>query len=97
MLAYILLAEKMEDPKLFGEAFNFSNEIQITVMDLVNKIIKLMNSNLKPIILNEASNEIKHQYLSAKKAREILGWKPKFNLESSLKKTIYYYKIFFAE
>ena len=96
VLAYILLAEKMEDPKLFGEAFNFSNEIQITVLDLVNKIIKLMNSNLKPIILDEVSNEIKHQYLSAKKAREILGWKPKFNLESSLKKTIDYYKNFFA-
>jgi CDP-glucose 4,6-dehydratase len=97
VLAYILLAEKMEDPKLFGEAFNFSNEIQITVLDLVNKIIELMNSNLKPKILNEVSNEIKHQYLSAKKAREILGWKPKFNLEPGLKKTIDYYKNFFAE
>lgn len=97
VLAYILLAEKMDDPRLFGEAFNFSNEIQITVLDLVNKIIKLMGSNLKPIILNEVTKEIKHQYLSAKKAREILGWKPKFNLESGLKKTIDYYKNFFVK
>ena len=97
VLAYILLAEKMDDPRLFGEAFNFSNEIQITVLDLVNKIIKLMGSNLKPIILNEVTKEIKHQYLSAKKAREILGWKPKFNLESGLKKTIDYYKKFFVK
>lgn len=95
VLAYLVLAEKMDDKSLHGEAFNFSNEIQITVLDLVNKIIDLMDSNLKPIILNEANNEIKHQYLSAKKAREILGWKPKFNLETGLKKTIDFYKNFF--
>ncbi|MCL4378882.1 MAG: GDP-mannose 4,6-dehydratase [Actinobacteria bacterium] len=96
MLAYILLAEKMDNPKLYGEAFNFSNEIQITVLELVDKILELMGSKLKPVILNEAGNEIKHQYLSAKKAREVLGWKPKFDLESGLKKTIDYYKNFFA-
>jgi len=95
VLAYLLLAEKMDDKSIHGEAFNFSNEIQITVLDLVNKIINLMNSKLKPVILNEATNEIKHQYLSAKKARKILGWSPKFDLDLGLKKTIDYYKDFF--
>jgi len=94
VLAYLLLAEKMDDKSIHGEAFNFSNEIQITVLDLVNKIIDLMDSQLKPVILNEATNEIKHQYLSAKKAREILGWNPKFDLNLGLKKTINYYKGF---
>ena len=95
VLAYLLLAEKMDDKSLHGEAFNFSNEIQITVLDSVNKIIELMNSNLEPKILNEATNEIKHQYLSALKAHEILGWTPKYTLESGLKKTIQFYKDFF--
>jgi len=94
VLAYLLLAEKMDDSSIHGEAFNFSNETQITVLDLVNKIIGLMDNNLKPIILNEVTNEIKHQYLSAKKAREILGWSPKFDLNLGLKKTIDYYKDF---
>lgn len=89
VLAYITLAENMD--KVCGEAFNFSNEIQITVLDLVNKIIKLMGKKIEPIILNEADNEIKHQYLSARKARELLGWTPKFSLEEGLKKTIEYY------
>ena len=97
VLAYLLLAEKMDNKSLHGEAFNFSNEIQITVLDLVNKIIELMNSNLKPEILNEATNEIKHQYLSALKAHEILGWTPKYTLESGLKKTIQFYKDFFKK
>ena len=37
-----------------------------------------MESDLQPEIRNEASNEIRHQYLSAEKAREMLGWQPLF-------------------
>ena len=95
VLAYLLLAEKMDDMSIHGEAFNFSNEIQITVLDLVNKIIDLMDSKLKPVILNEATNEIKHQYLSAKKAQDLLGWKSEFDLNIGLEKTISYYINFF--
>ncbi|MFA5032615.1 MAG: GDP-mannose 4,6-dehydratase [bacterium] len=92
--SYLLLAEKMEKLKIQGEAFNFSNEIQITVLELVNKIIKLMGSELTPKILNQAPNEIKHQYLSAKKAKDILSWTPQYNLDDGLKKTIEWYKDF---
>jgi CDP-glucose 4,6-dehydratase len=95
-LAYLHLAEKMEDTNIHGEAFNFSNELQIPVLELVEKILKLMNrTDLKPVVLNEASNEIKHQYLSAKKARQRLGWKPKYNLDDALKETIAWYTEFF--
>lgn len=95
--AYILLAERMEDAKIHGEAFNFSNELQITVTEMVNKVLKAMNSDQRPVILNQASNEIKHQYLSAKKAREALGWKPKYTPEEGLKRTVKWYKDFFKE
>jgi len=95
-LAYIYLAEKMDDQKIHGEAFNFSNEIQVSVLELAKKILKLMKrEDLKPKILNEAKNEIKHQYLSAEKARKMLGWKPKYDLNSGLKETIAWYKQFF--
>ena len=33
---------------------------------------------------NEASNEIRHQYLSAERAREMLGWSPLFTLDDGL-------------
>ncbi|HII94520.1 sugar dehydratase [Peptococcaceae bacterium SCADC1_2_3] len=95
--AYLLLAEKMENKEIQGEAFNFSDELQITVLEVVEKILKVMGSNLKPEILNEATNEIKHQYLSAKKAREILGWKPGYTLEEGLRRTIKWYREFLAE
>lgn len=94
--AYLLLAKKMEELNIQGEAFNFSNEIQVTVLELVNKVTKLMESNLKPKILNEATNEISHQYLSAEKARRILGWKPLLSLDEGLQRTIAWYKEFLA-
>lgn len=92
--AYINLAEKVQEFNLGGQAFNFSNEIQLTVLELVDKILKIMGSDLKPIILNEGSNEIKHQYLSAKKARDILGWNPKYTIDEGLSKTVEWYKDF---
>lgn len=90
--AYLFLAEKMNTLHLEGEAFNFSNELQMTVLDIVNKIIDLMKSKLKPKILDEVKNEIPHQYLSAKKAKEKLKWKSVFTLEEGLIRTIDWYK-----
>jgi len=94
---YMLLAEQLAArPDLKGQAFNFSNEIQVTVREIVESIIKLMGSDVKPKILNEANNEIRHQYLSAEKARRLLNWKPLFNLEQGLSMTIDWYKNLFA-
>ncbi|PIK27038.1 sugar dehydratase [Bacillus pumilus] len=95
--AYLLLAEKMEEKGLAGEAFNFSNEIQLTVLELVDKILKAMGSDLKPRILNQGTHEIKHQYLSAEKARKLLDWKPDYSIDEGLEKTIEWYREFFQK
>lgn len=93
--AYMLLAERLHrDRALAGEAFNFSNEAQVTVLELVERVLRLMGSDLRPDVRNEASNEIRHQYLSAAKAREQLGWAPLFDLDAGLRKTIDWYKEF---
>lgn len=91
--AYILLAESLADGKAAaGEAFNFSNEEPVTVLELVDRIGRLMKSNLAPEIRNEASHEIRHQYLSAGKARERLKWRPLFSLDNGLSQTIDWYR-----
>jgi len=94
--AYMLLAEQLAvKPELKGHAFNFSNEIQVNVLDITQKILDLMGSTLKPDVRNEVTNEIRHQYLSAEKAHRELNWKPLFNLEEGLQRTIEWYKEFF--
>lgn len=96
--AYMLLAEKLaQNPALAGEAFNFSIESQVTVLELVQQLTSLMGSRLEPEILNIASNEIRRQYLSAEKAKRLLNWKPLFTLDEGLRRTIEWYRRYFAE
>ena len=94
--AYLFLAEKMDELDINGEAFNFSNEIQLNVLELTNEILRIMGrTDLEPVVLNEVKSEIKHQYLSATKAKKMLGWNPIYTVESGLKETIDWYKEFF--
>jgi len=95
--AYLHLAEKMaENPALAGEAFNFSNEIQLTVIELVGRILAVMESPLAPEIQGSAKNEILHQYLSAEKARRMLDWKPAYSLDTALAATVAWYREYLA-
>jgi CDP-glucose 4,6-dehydratase len=91
--AYRLLAERLaSDAALRGQAFNFSNESQVSVLELVEEILRKMKSSLRPEVLNQASNEIRHQFLSAERARTVLNWRPQFTLESGLDRTIAWYR-----
>jgi CDP-glucose 4,6-dehydratase len=91
--AYILLAEQLtSNPQLRGQAFNFSNESQISVLDLINLILQKMGSGLAPEIQNQVTNEIRQQYLSAERARSELKWAPQFTLDQGLERTIAWYR-----
>src|SRR5215813_14719621 len=96
-LAYLLLAERMSlDHELIGEAFNFSNEIQVSVLELTWLILGLTGrEDLSPDVRSETRHEIQHQYLDASKARTALGWRPHFSLEAGLTRTIAWYSTFF--
>ena len=95
--AYMLLAEQLYcRQELRGIAFNFSNELQVTVLELVNRILCAMASDLQPDVRNETSNEIRHQYLLAERARRMLNWLPLFTLDQGLERTIHWYREFLA-
>jgi CDP-glucose 4,6-dehydratase len=91
--AYLHLAECMaRRPDVHGHAFNFSTEIQVTALEMVRRILGLMWSELGPDVRGEATNEIKHQYLSAEKARRMLAWSPSYGLDEALAETIAWYR-----
>lgn len=96
--AYVATAEKLLAGEAGGEAYNFSNEIQVNVRELVELICRLAGApHLEPVVLNDAPNEIPHQYLSAAKARRQLGWTPAYSLEQGLAETIDWYREYFTE
>jgi len=91
--AYMLSAERMaQKPELHGEAFNFSNETPVTVLDLVDSILRIMGSRVSPEVRGQAPNEIQDQFLDATKARTVLGWRPIFSLDAGLRRTIEWYR-----
>ena len=89
---YLTIAENLHRDDIKGEAFNISTGNRLNILELVKLILKNMNSDLEPEILNEAKGEIKHQYLNGEKIKRILGWEPKHSIEESLQKTIDWYK-----
>ncbi len=96
--AYLTLAEKMEDEKIVGQCFNFSTDQPFNVIEIVDEILDVMNvKHLKPIIQNRASNEIPEQHLCSQKARDLLGWKPKYGVKTGLRETVEWYKKFFNQ
>ena len=91
--AYLTLSKALsENSNLKGEAFNFSNETQRTVLELTSFILDELNSDLAPIVQGNNKGEIKAQYLDSSKASRLLGWKAQFGLDEGLKKTIKWYK-----
>ena len=91
--AHLLLAEAMAgDPTLRGEPFNFSLELRITVLEVVEQVLRLMKrTDLTPIIQNIATDEIRHQSLASDKARQVLGWSAQFTMEHGLTEAIEWY------
>jgi CDP-glucose 4,6-dehydratase len=94
-LAYLRTAEALTaDPSLAGMAFNFSTETPLSVLELVDLLRGAVGSDLEPDVQNTASNEIPHQYLSAQRAREVLGWKPRYTVQEALAETVDWYRNF---
>lgn len=92
-LAYLRVAESMaEDQTVHGHAFNFSTETPLTVLELVDKLQQAAGTDLEPDIQATAKNEIDRQFLSAHKARAVLGWAPSITIDQALADTVSWYQ-----
>jgi CDP-glucose 4,6-dehydratase len=95
--ALLILGTNVAKGGVKGEAFNFGTETPTQVIDVVNQLINLSGKkHLKPVILNQAEHEIKAQYLSCRKARDLLGWRHKTDLREGLAKSYSWYEEFFS-
>jgi UDP-glucuronate decarboxylase len=71
---------------------NTGNPNEFTIMELAERVIRLCNSKSKIVKLPLPADDPKQRKPDITKAREILKWEPKVQLEEGLKKTIDYFK-----
>jgi CDP-glucose 4,6-dehydratase len=91
--AYLNLSEVSQAKEINGEAFNFSRDEPLSVLDLYKEISTIVvGTYVEPEIQNSARSEIKDQHLNSSKAKSILGWESKVTLEHGLTKTVSWYK-----
>ena len=94
---YLKLAEVSQSKNINGEAYNFSRDEPLNVMELYKQIcLATLGKFVEPKILNTAKSEIKDQHLNSAKAKNALGWSSQVSLESGLARTVAWYKQYLA-
>ena len=95
-LAYVLLAEQMDQKPIAGQAYNFSSREKVSALELAQRILTIMQSDLKPEVRNLVTNEIREQSLSVEKAATHLNWHPSYSLDEGLRRTVLWYQEYFS-
>ena len=88
--AYISLLENIEKTK--GHAFNIAGHNIMSVLEVVEKVSKILGCSIKKNILNIAKTEIPKQYLDGSKIKKMLGWEPKTSFEQAILETYNWYQ-----
>lgn len=76
----------------FGEAFNIAFGGQTYLIDLYNKICELLGKRVEPIFGPVRKGDVKHSNADISKAKRLLNYDPKYDIDSGLKQTIDWYK-----
>lgn len=71
---------------------NFGNPGEFTMLELAEAVIRLSGSKSKLVFQPLPSDDPKQRCPNISKAKDLLGWEPKVNLEDGLKETIAYFR-----
>lgn len=95
--AYMLLAEQLRTrPELRGRAFNISADHVLSAREFAERLVRAMGASMPLDIRGDARGEIREQRLDASRARRELDWRPVFDLDSAIARTIDWYQRHFA-
>ncbi|HEY2357752.1 MAG TPA: UDP-glucuronic acid decarboxylase family protein [Phenylobacterium sp.] len=82
----------MSTPKEVSGPINLGNPGEFTIGELANKVVEMTNSKSKIINLPLPEDDPKQRRPDITKAKSVLGWEPRVNLEEGLKRTIAYFE-----
>tara|TARA_Y100000741_G_C18175751_1_gene527195 strand:+ start:21 stop:971 length:951 start_codon:yes stop_codon:yes gene_type:complete len=90
--AYYMLYQFLSKSSSKLKIYNIGSKYNFTTLQIVKKIYNLMNKKPNFIVKNYSKSEIKNQRLNYNKIKVELNWKPIFNLDTSIIRTIDWYK-----
>jgi UDP-glucose 4-epimerase len=91
MIKALLLV--MHDPKAVGESFNIGNQkAVVTIFGLANTVVRVLNSDSPIVFVQKDYADVELRIPIVKKAKELLGFEAKIDLEEGIKRTAAYYR-----
>jgi CDP-glucose 4,6-dehydratase len=90
---YLAVGASLDDPALWGRAWNAGLGRPVSVLELVRRMIAAAGRDLEPEILGSAApREIDRQWPDSTAIREELGWRPRWELDEALQRTYEWYE-----
>ena len=87
----VLLA--MVHPKAVGESFNIGNQkAVVTIYGLANTVVRVLDSKSPIVFADKDYADVELRVPSVRKARELLGFESKVDLEEGIRRTAEYYR-----
>ena len=81
------IIRSVDNEAAVGETINIGpDEDVISIKELANKVLKVLNSDLEPIYVDPRPQEVKLAHCSADKARKLLGYTTSVKLDNSIEK-----------
>lgn len=75
--------------------FNIGTGVATSINELFNSMKEIAGAKVEPVYKEARKGDILHSYFDISKAKEMLGWSPKYSLKDGLKETICFYKEIF--
>ncbi len=89
---YVRVMNALLEGRHAGEAFNFGTGDPVSVLEIFREMVQVAGRpDLEPQVQGEASNELRDQFISAAKARRLLGWEPMVPRHEGLRRTFRWY------
>ena len=81
-----------ESPKSIGEVINIGSGVDISINDVIKKVVKIVGRDVQVVVdekrLRPNKSEVKRLLASNEKAKRLVGWEPEVSLDEGLKRTI---------
>jgi UDP-glucuronate decarboxylase len=83
----------LEKPEAIGQAFNIGNPRSVcTIYDLARQIMRLSGSRSRMVFIDASYTDVELRIPNIDKARQLLGYEPKVDLEEGLLHTTWWYR-----